>query len=41
MANNDEKGTGLPGLMINVLGFLIIIGIIFIVVSGVYYIINP
>lgn len=41
MADKDEKGTGLPGLMINVLGFLIIVGIIFIVVAGVYYIINP
>lgn len=41
MSDKDEKGTGLSGLMINILGFLIIIGIIFIVVAGVYYIINP
>ena len=41
MADKDEKGTGLPGLIINILGFLIVIGIIFIVVAGIYYIVNP
>jgi len=41
MTGKDEKETGLPRLMINILGFLIVVGIIFIVVAGVYYIINP